>query len=143
MKIDWDKLRAMLPVYAYEYAHQGNPLADIDYSYWRPHEHKGETPPPGWSNIEYDESYENLMKALSDYLNLAPTEKAVWYNNANGEFSNSWPYDVNDKTIMSALTEQLDGGFPEWKLIIYRCESDVNFEFMYLMKIVTNVKNPK
>jgi hypothetical protein len=143
MKIDWDKLRAMLPVYAYEYGHQAHHEAPIEYSYWRPFEHKGETPPPGWINVEYDESYENLMRALSAYLKLAPTEKAVWFNNDTGEFSNSWIYDTNDKTVMGAIADQLDGKNPQWKLIIYRCESDSNFEFSGLMKIVTNTERRK
>lgn len=82
-------------------------------------------------------------KQLAADLKLSPTEKAVWFNNDTGEFSNSWVYDTNDKTLMSALADQLDGKNPQWKLIIYRCDSDSNFEFSGLMKIVTNVREKK
>jgi len=140
MKIDWDKLRTMLPVYAYEYETQGETVDNIDY--WYPHKagNSGQTPPPGWTSVSYDESYENLMKALSDYVKLQPTEKAVWFNNATGEFSATWPF-VWDTAIQDAI--EFAKGKPEWKLIVYRCETDENFEFMGLMKVVTNVKEKK
>jgi hypothetical protein len=142
MKIDWDKLRSLVPIYAYEYESPGVTPGSIKHDYWFPRSHpKGTEPPPGYTHIDYDESYENLMRALSEYLKLQPDEKAVWFNNATGEFSNSWPYIPGDKMMLDAL-EHVEQ-HPEWKLIVYRCESDSNFEFMGLMKIVTNVREKK
>lgn len=140
--IDWDKLRSLLPIYAYEYDTHGH--ISICTDYWYPHSHPaGTEPPPGWDRINYHTDYDSLMQALADYLNLQPNQKAVWFNNHTGEFSNSWPHDPNDKIIMGALAEQMDGKNPQWKLIIYHCASDSNFEFSGLMKVVTNVRKKK
>lgn len=144
ISIDWEAVRQRLPVYAYEYETldaEGNHVSSI---YWRPHEHKGETPPPNWSHIDYDESQPELwQKAVNAWVRdvLTANEKAVWLDLSNGHFSNTFrlgellAVDPSAATVASVNTN--------WKLIVYRCETDPSFEFTHIMKIVTKAKEER
>lgn len=141
MQINWDEVRKLLPIYAYEY--DVHTETGIEHTYWYPHatENRFRPVPKGWSRIEYEESYENLQKALERYLAgqraEVVKEKAVWYNNASGSFSDTFDYSLDSDMMKHKMFATENG----WRLIIYRCGTDETFEFNNMMKIVTNEDN--
>lgn len=140
MQIDWDKVRELLPVYAYEYETTGETVDNVDF--WYPHHaaNKGKEPPPGWTGVDYDESFDNLVKAIMKYCKLQPGEKAAWYDGNTGTFSNSWPF-VMDGTMLDAIEHAKTQ--PGWQLIVYRSLTQESFQFCDMMKIVSTTKEDR
>lgn len=150
MKIDWDAVMERMPIYAYEYEHTGLNIMTPSIDYWYPHLNPpGAKPPKGWTGIDYDLSYEGVVKALDGWLKevLTPNEKAVWFDINTGHFSNTFKYGELLNSTLNALGEsmeetgrQLEEASRGWKLIIYRCDTDPDFEFSHMMKVVTKTK---
>jgi hypothetical protein len=148
--IDWDAVMARMPIYAYEYEHTGLNIMTPSIDYWYPHLNPpGATPPKGWTGIDYDLSYEGVVKAVDAWVKeeLRPNEKAVWFDINTGDFSNSFKLGELLNSTLTALDEALTGtgkvleeASRGWKLIIYRCETDPTFEFSNLMRVVTKPK---
>lgn len=145
MQIDWEAVRALLPVdhYVYHVEREGRLVEE----FWYPHRPENKTffPPKGWALIVRKDSAEHLMKAVDDWM-AAQTgekpvrdEKAVWYDNSTGEFSNSFDY----RTDAEALKMMGSVDRTTARLIVYRSLYDENFEFSDLMKIVTNTNRRK
>jgi hypothetical protein len=153
MKLDWDAIMKRMPIYAYEYEAGGLNVMTPSIDYWRPHEHPPHhMPPRGWTRIEYDLSYENLVTAIEGWVKseLTPNEKAVWFDINTGHFSNTFKYGELLGSTLSALGEsmeetgkQLEEASRGWKLIIYRCDTDPDFEFSHMMKVVTKTKEER
>lgn len=150
MKIDWDAVRELLPIYAYEYTVVGE---NVDYTdYWYPHLHKGKTPPPGWTGITREEDHPELWhKAINEWVDkvLTPNETAVWLDMNTWHFSNSFKRgELLDSTLKEldercAGKENWDAISRNWKLIIYRCDTDPDFQFSDMMKIVSTTKEDR
>lgn len=150
MKIDWDAVMERMPIYAYEYENTGLNVMTPSIDYWYPHLNpKGAVPPKGHTGIDYDLSYEGVVKAIDGWLKdvLTPNEKAVWLDINTGHFSNTFKYGELLNSTLNALGEsmeetgkQLEEASRGWKLIIYRCDTDPDFEFSHMMKIVTKTK---
>lgn len=143
--INWDAIRARLPIYAYEYEKfddEGN-VTKVDF--WYPRDYpKGTEPPAGWTNIDRDDSHPELWRSAADaWLKevVRPNEKAVWLNMDDGHFSNTFKLGELLAADSKAITDAAKQ--PNWKLIIYRCETDENFEFSDMMKIVTKTKEDR
>ena len=92
------------------------------------------------------------MKAIEAWVKeeLKPNEKAVWLDINTGHFSNTFKYGELLDSTLKALDERKAGTGKEleeisrgWKLIIYRCDTDENFEFSDMMKIVTKTKEER
>lgn len=150
MKIDWDAIMTRMPIYAYEYEVVGLNVMTPSIDYWYPHLNlPGAEPPNGWTGIDYDLSYENLCKALDSWLkeDFNPNEKVVLLDINTGYFSDTFLYrDILDSTLkeIAALKagnlEEVGHLTKNWKFIVYRCESDPDFEFTHMMKIMTKTK---
>lgn len=144
MKIDWDAVLERMPIYAYEYEKEAegeranSPIID----YWYPHLNpKGVTPPKGHTGIDYDLSYEGVVKAINEWVAevLTPNEKAVWFDMNTGFFSNT--FTIGE--LQKFAPEEIKVKVSNWKLIVYRCETDPAFEFSDMMKIVTKTKEDR
>jgi hypothetical protein len=150
MKLDWDAIMKRMPIYAYEYEAVGLNVMTPSIDYWRPHEHPPHhMPPRGWTGIDYDLSYDNLCKALDGWLkeDFNPNEKVVLLDIDTGHFSNTFLYRDNLDSTLKEIAALKAGNIEEvgqltknWKFIVYRCESDPDFEFTHMMKIVTKTK---
>jgi len=146
--IDWDAVRRLLPIYAYEYEKFDADGEYVSSTYWHPYEHKGEQPPDGWTNIDREESCPDLWRAAVDEwvkTIVRPNEKAVWYDTATGDFSNTFRMRDLLNSTLTAIDQSLTGGdlaekTSSWRLIVYRCEYDSGFEFTNMMRIVTKPK---
>lgn len=150
MKIDWEAIHQRMPIYAYEYEQTGLNIMTPSLDYWYPHLNPpGATPPKGWTGIDYDLSYDGVVKAVDEWVKeeLRPNEKAVWFDINTGHFSNTFKLGELLNSTLTALDEALAGtgkaleeASRGWKLIIYRCETDEAFEFTHIMKVVTKTK---
>ena len=71
MNIDWDAVRELLPIYAYEYEIADPERPDHPHvSYWYPWEkhNLGQQPPEGWTAIVRDEDHpEHWRKAVNEW----------------------------------------------------------------------------
>lgn len=153
MNIDWDAVLSRMPIYAYEYEETGLNIMNPSIDYWYPHLNPpGAVPPKGHTGIDYDLSYEGVVKAIEAWVKeeLKPNEKAVWLDINTGHFSNTFKYGELLDSTLKALDERKAGTGKEleeisrgWKLIIYRCDTDENFEFSDMMKIVTKTKEER
>lgn len=151
--IDWDAVRQRLPIYAYEYYDDPEDSGRLEnYRVWRPHEHKGEQPPAGWANIDRDDSNPELWRqAVDEWVKtvVRPNEKAVWYDTATGDFSNTFRLGELLDSTLAALDdikigrEELAEKTSKWRLIVYRCEGSNDFEFSNLMRIVTKPREAR
>lgn len=149
MNIDWDAVKARLPIYAYEYEKfdaEGN-VTKVDF--WYPRNYpKGTQPPEGWTNIDRDDGHPELwVSAVNDWVKevLRPNEKAVWFNSADGHFSNTFRMGEFDAKTLASLDDpdKWEQGRAGFKLIVYRCQNDALFEFSDMMKIVTKTKEDR
>lgn len=148
MKIDWDAVLSRMPIYAYEYEQTGLNIMTPSIDYWYPHLNPpGAVPPKGHTGIDYDLSYEGVVKAIEAWVKeeLKPNEKAVWLNTADGHFSNTFRMGAFDAKTLEHLNDPSawEQGTVGFKLIIYRCQNDENFEFSDMMKIVTKTKEER
>lgn len=150
--IDWEYIRSKLPVYCYEYETVDAEGNHVSSTYWRPHEHKGEQPPAGWTHIDYDDSHPELwIKAADDWVKnvVRPQEKAVWFDMATGDFSNTFRLGELLNSTLAALdqskigSEELAEKTSTWRLIVYRVESGSDFEFSNLMRLVTKPREAR
>jgi hypothetical protein len=59
----------------------------------------------------------------------------VWYNIADGTFSDSWADDeYSDEQLQDAIDHSKENlSTPTWKLLRYECVNDNDFEFSKLM----------
>uniref|UniRef100_A0AB39CEV6 Uncharacterized protein n=1 Tax=Pseudomonas phage HRDY3 TaxID=3236930 RepID=A0AB39CEV6_9VIRU len=152
--IDWYYIRKQLPIYAYEYETVDEKGNVTDYKCWRPGDakNKGQEPPPGWTNIAYDDSHPELWREAADawVKNVVrPNEKAVWFDMATGDFSNTFRLGELLNSTLEALDQskigknELEEKTSTWRLIVYRVESGSDFEFSNLMRLVTKPREAR
>jgi len=148
--IDWDAVRKLLPIYAYEYEVEGEISSTTNY--WYPHQNKGQQPPDGWTGIERDDSDPRLWRdAVDQWIKtvVRPNEKAVWFDMATGDFSNTFRIGELLKSTLDELDaamigkDELAERTSTWRLIVYRVESGSDFEFSNLMRVVTKPREAR